>query len=358
MPSTTLAEIRSQPKCWEECLAILRDDAVLEAIRQHMTSATEWLFVGCGTSYYIALSAAASFAQLTGMRTRAVAASELLLYPNLFLTETSNLIPVLISRSGLTSEVVQAAEYLENQRKIRCVSITCASEKPLELLTTWTLKLLPAGEVSTVMTRSFTSMLLGLQYLGAYLVGQEQFLRELLKLPNLVSLFLDGLEQRIQTFVSTHNFEDYVFLGQGPFFGVASECTLKVMEASCSYAQCFHTLEFRHGPKSVVSPRTLISFLVSRAGRTAELKLLDEIKELGGTTLAIADDPAAALRTSADLLVEVPSGISELARLPMYALPGQLLGVYAGLKKGLNPDQPANLSAVVVLDRPARENAP
>jgi glucosamine 6-phosphate synthetase-like amidotransferase/phosphosugar isomerase protein len=31
-------------------------------------------------------------------------------------------------------------------------------------------------------------------------------------------------------------------------------------------------------------------------------------------------------------------------------MPGQLLGFYAGIKKGLNPDEPRNLSRVVMLE--------
>jgi hypothetical protein len=51
------------------------------------------------------------------------------------------------------------------------------------------------------------------------------------------------------------DFSDFVFLAQGPLFGIASECMLKVTESSSSYAQVFHSLEFRHGPKSIASPR-------------------------------------------------------------------------------------------------------
>jgi hypothetical protein len=37
-------------------------------------------------------------------------------------------------------------------------------------------------------------------------------------------------------------------------------------------------------------------------------------------------------------------------RLPAIVIAGQLLGFYTGLKKGLNPDEPRNLSRVVMLE--------
>jgi len=39
-----------------------------------------------------------------------------------------------------------------------------------------------------------------------------------------------------------------------------------------------------------------------------------------------------------------------LACLSPYIVPCQFLGFFAGLRKGLNPDQPKNLTRVVILD--------
>jgi glucosamine 6-phosphate synthetase-like amidotransferase/phosphosugar isomerase protein len=52
----------------------------------------------------------------------------------------------------------------------------------------------------------------------------------------------------------------------------------------------------------------------------------------------------------ADFLVEVPTGGPEWSRLAACIPWGQLLGLYTGLKKGLNPDSPRHLSQVVILN--------
>jgi len=54
----------------------------------------------------------------------AVPASEVLLSPELELPEGTAIFPVLISRSGRTSEVLQVAELLR-QRNIEFLAVTC-----------------------------------------------------------------------------------------------------------------------------------------------------------------------------------------------------------------------------------------
>jgi glutamine---fructose-6-phosphate transaminase (isomerizing) len=119
---------------------------------------------------------------------------------------------------------------------------------------------------------------------------------------------------------------------------------------SASYAQSFHTLEFRHGPKAVVGPETLVIFLLSERGYDAECDVLEEIKSLGGTTLTLTNQADERARAASDLLIEFGFELPELARMAPYVFAGQLIGLYTGLKKGLDPDNPRNLSRVVILN--------
>jgi glucosamine--fructose-6-phosphate aminotransferase (isomerizing) len=328
----------------------LEAEGSMAEVRKPFRNATEWLFVGCGSSYYLAQTAAASWSAITGMRARAIPASELLLFPELVLAGTGEVASVVISRSGRTSETVRAAQLLEQKKNIRVLAVTGTPDQPLEESATATLPLLPCDEQSTVMTRSFTSMLLGLQYLAACQVDDEALRESLSRLPVMADRVMTDLEGRIRGFVGARQFADYVCLGQGPFYGLACETALKLTEMSVSYAQSFHTLEFRHGPKSIVAPETLIIFLVSEQGYDAEVEVLREIKGLGGTTLTVVNRANDHVRESSDVLVELGFDLPEVARVAAYIFAGQLTGLYTGLKKGLDPDNPRNLTRVVVLD--------
>jgi glucosamine--fructose-6-phosphate aminotransferase (isomerizing) len=208
---------------------------------------------------------------------------------------------------------------------------------------------LDADEQSTVMTRSFTSMLLGLQYLAATIAGNHSFRSTLTSLPQQVEPLLKSVPQRLKEFADSRDFSDFVFLAQGPLFGIASECMLKVTESSCSYAQVFHSLEFRHGPKSIVGPEMLLTFLMSETSYDAEVELLEEMKALGATTMVIANRVEGRAQRSSDFFIELGLESSEYARSAAFAIWGQLYGAYYGLKRGLNPDSPKNLTRVVEL---------
>jgi glutamine---fructose-6-phosphate transaminase (isomerizing) len=344
----TLHEILSQPQCWNACLAKLATSSELHAATKLARPAAEWIFVGCGTSYYLAQAAAASFNYLN-LPAHAVPASELLMYPSLTLHAGRKYIPVVISRSGRTSEAVRVAHMLEKEHDLGTIAITCADGQPLEAACSLTLRLLDADEQSTVMTRSFTSMLLGLQYLAATVSGNDTFRRALLELPTQVEPLLREVPEHLRLFVESRNFADFVFLAQGPLFGIASECMLKVTESSSSYAQVFHSLEFRHGPKSIAGPDTLITFLMSETSYDAEVELLEEMKALGAATMVIANRVDSRAQRAADFTIELGLQSPEYARLAAFVIWGQLYGVYYGIKKGLNPDSPKNLTRVVEL---------
>ena len=54
---------------------------------------------------------------------------------------------------------------------------------------------------------------------------------------------------------------------------------------STSYAQAYHTLEFRHGPRSIAGRETLIAVLASEAAAKEEGRLVEEMKRLGSRRL-------------------------------------------------------------------------
>jgi glucosamine--fructose-6-phosphate aminotransferase (isomerizing) len=345
--ANTIAEILSEPATWKSCLKAMERSGELRSLNEQLPRNVEWVFIGCGSSFYLAQTAAASWSILTGEKSRALPASEITLFPQLFPAPSQ---PVVITRSGYTSEALQAAEYLETKLHLQTLAITCGTGTPIEKIASRCIKLPAADEKSTVMTRSFTSMLITLQSLAAIRGKRGEFLDALGKLSDQVAGRLNAIHSTIKSLAESRTFADYVFLGQGPFFGIAQESMLKVKEMSCSYAQCFHTLEFRHGPKAIVSPETLITFIISDTGFAAEVQVLEEIKKLGGTTLAVSNVSDSTIRRSSDYSVELSLDVPETARVAASVIPGQLLGFYTGIKKGLNPDEPRNLSRVVMLE--------
>ena len=133
----------------------------------------------------------------------------------------------------------------------------------------------------------------------------------------------------------------FYFLGSGPRYGLACELSLKMKEMSLSHSEPFHFLEFRHGPKSMLTPNTRMVGLVSEANRVHELAVLDEMRQHGAQVLALGER---------DADVAFASQVSEAAWNVLSLPVGQLLVFERAVQRGLDPDHPRNLDAVVKLD--------
>jgi glutamine---fructose-6-phosphate transaminase (isomerizing) len=305
--------------------------------------------VGCGSSYLLSRLIAAAWTKHFYMPATGVPASELLFAPEETMRRIGAEQIVLMSRSGETTETMRAAEMLQSHKTVQTLAVTCNPHSELEKLCTHTFKMEWADEKSTVMTRSFTAILLAFQRLALEFVGDEVLSDALQGLPKHGQAWLDANARRIQDFATKRKFADYVFLGQGVHYWLAEEAALKVTEMSSSYAQVYHSLEFRHGPRSIAGPETLITFFMSDAAREQEITLAKELKELGAAVCVIVNRADAELKNHCDLLLELGMDAPEAARYALTAVPAHLLGTAVGLRKGLNPDAPKNLTRAVVL---------
>lgn len=352
----TLREILSQPSTWLETARRLPQDAELLRVFQTFSSQKPWLFVGCGSSHYLSQTIAAQWTKLLQAACTAVPASELLFAPDEILRRAGAQQIVLVSRSGKTTEVLRAAELLKSRETLQTLGVTCNETSALAKLCRQTLKLPWADEKSMVMTRSFTSILLLFERLGAKFAGDEKLVSALDGMPEKTTRWLEANADKIRALGAKRPFADFVFLGQGAHYWLAQEAALKITEMSSSYAQAYHTLEFRHGPKSIAGKDTLITFFLSDAAAEEECLLVGELKKLGAATMVIANRATQALRRESDVLIELGLDEPEYARMALTAIPAQLLGLVVGLRKGLNPDAPKNLTRAVVLG--SNEGAP
>jgi glutamine---fructose-6-phosphate transaminase (isomerizing) len=345
----TAQEILSQPATWVETTQQFEQNAELDKAFVSFSPDEPRLFVACGSSYYLSRTIAAQWAKPLRAKCTAVPASEFLFAPDEVLRRSDARQVVLVSRSGKTTEVLRAAEWLKANTAVRTLGVTCSTDSILEDLCTDVLKLPWADERSMVMTRSFTSILLLFERLGAKFARDSELVSALDALPEKTVAWLAANADKIRAFGNKRRYADFVFLGQSAHYWLAQEAALKMTEMSSSYAQAYHTLEFRHGPKSIASADTLITFLLSDVAAEEESLLVAELKKLGAAIFVIANRATPGLRRDADLLIELGLDEPEYARLALAAIPAQLLGLAVGLRKGLNPDVPKNLTRAVVL---------
>ncbi len=344
MPDYTYSEIRKQPATWREVLACLENER--EKLLRFLSSRyEEVLFAGCGSSYNLALTAAHLWQKLARERAKGVPSSETFLFPEgIFLPEKEYLF-FGISRSGETTETVKALTYFKEHFRGKAVGVTCQEGSSLAHLADYPLVLSSAAEQSVVMTQSFSSMLLALLFLAMKKGGVST--SGLGALPEVLEALLSRYETTVRDVATRKAFVKFIFLGSGPLYGIAWEGSLKLKEMSLTPTETFHFLEFRHGPKSIVDESTLLIALTSQPAFDMEKEVLLEMVHLGATVLHLGLKSLSSPKVVEILYDEKFVDPLFLPFLDVVFL--QLLGYFRAKEKGLDPDNPKNLTKVVVL---------
>lgn len=343
----TYQEIDSQPEVWARTIQKLIKEIDLLQKKTAPYKNTPFVVLGCGSTHYLAMSTAAILRR-NGVNAFHAPSSDLVYFPLDQYQKGYNMIA--ISRSGTTTETIWAMDrYRQTFRDGKIISITCEENTPMISGSDVNLIAPDAIEQSIAQTRSFSSMVLLSQFLTGILSGNKEVITNLQKTPEVLRKLIARYKTFMEKLGRDLSIERLFYLGDGPLYGIACEAMLKAKEMSCSWVEAYHALEFRHGPMSLVTDKTLVVGLISDIASEAELKVLRDMKKLGARTLAILESAEIKDLSGIDDVIELNSGINEVDRTALYLPLMQWLAFYRSLEKGLDPDNPVNLSKVVYL---------
>lgn len=289
----TSREIASQPAIWREALET-RADRAAELLTM---PGARMLVLGCGTSAFMAESFATLREQAGFGVTDAAYASEPWAWRDYDAV-------VVLSRSGTTTEVVEALDALP--AGVRTIAVTGVADSPIAERVDDVLLLDFADEESVVQTRFPTTFLL---------LARSAFGENVNGLPAAAEASLSR-PLDIDIADLTH----FVYLGSGWTYGLAQEAALKIREAAQAWAESYPMLDYRHGPLAVADSRSIV-WIIGRAEPT----LVADIERTGATVRVGTADP-----------------LIELAQ-------AQRLAVAIAERSGLNPDAPRHLTRSIVL---------
>jgi glutamine---fructose-6-phosphate transaminase (isomerizing) len=346
--SHTWTEIQSQPATWRATLAEFSERRA--ALDSYLAGAPfdRILTIGCGSTHYLAQSAATLISRHTGVPAVALPSSEVWLSPEA-LPSGSPLL-VAISRSGTTTETLRAVERFRAVSGGSVLAVSCYAESELVEAADFALLASAAHEESIAQTRSFSSMFLLTEALCGVLAGDDALIASLSALPDALSALVDRFADIPSRLGSDLGLERFYFLGGGVLYGQASEAMLKMKEMTLTHSEAYHPLEFRHGPMSMVNDHTLVVGLISEPGAVEAVQVLRDMQALGARVLALAEDRSLChdLADNAEV-IELRSRLGGLARAPLYLPPLQHMAYHRAIVKGFDPDHPHNLTAVVTL---------
>jgi fructoselysine-6-P-deglycase FrlB-like protein len=244
-------EIYAQAEAWRSALEAVDRAAPSLATLLASARGREVRFVGSGSSYYLGLAAGPVWGRC-GWMTRALPSAEQLLHPDAYPSPESPL-AIGVSRSGTTTEVLRALRRLRDGGS-PTLGITTRTGTPMDEVCDVVVHVEGAQESSTVQTRSFSAQFIAVQAIAwaESALGAE---REALgRLPGLADAWIRASDAHVTSLAS--RFTRVYVLGTGSRWGLALEGALKLKETSRTESEAFQTLEFRHGPKSMVDEDT------------------------------------------------------------------------------------------------------
>jgi glutamine---fructose-6-phosphate transaminase (isomerizing) len=342
--SFTYQEIESQSNIWRSVLNHFFEvkSELAEALKPRQFSKIR--VIGCGSTHYLSLSAAQLLTLYTDYDVQALPSSEAWLLPEKISSPETTLL-LAISRSGTTTETIQAVERFHADGGQHTVVITCFPESPLAKLADILICAVDAQEQSVVQTRSFTSMYILSAGLAYILGNQPEMLTDLKSLPENLDALIHDYGHLPEIWADTSKFAKIFFLGSGANYGLACEAMLKVKEMSLSWVEAYHTLEFRHGPMSLVDDKTLVIGFTSETIYQPEIDVLRDLQKLGGTIVVCDSGQKEAIPWIPTY--HIHSKNNERLSGVLYLTLMQRLGYHRALLNDQNPDQPKNLQQVI-----------
>jgi len=352
----TFNEIHQQPAMWrKELKALLENrEAVSAFMHKYLTPETDIVLTGAGTSAFIG---DALQPVMRGMwhNVRSVATTDIITHANYLLNPDKPLLLVSFARSGNSPESVGAVNLANKLCKnVAHVYITCNKNGKLALQAEGKenilLLLLPeeTDDKSLAMTSSFSTMLLTCLMLG-HIDTLENDVEMIDSVAKNAEAVIAEYEDKLKE-IASRPFERGVFLGSGALKGIAEECHLKLQELTDGAVVCkFDSfLGFRHGPKAVVNSKSIVVYLMTEQEDVQRYER-DLVKQVDANNTPVAQIIVIAGKApelpgvKADLVVRMPYGPKEndFYGIVAYVLVGQLLGYYASLAHGLNPDAPS-----------------
>jgi glucosamine--fructose-6-phosphate aminotransferase (isomerizing) len=329
-----LQEILSQPQVWQQTLALMQAEDGPAQRFWPLIGKGPVVFTGCGSSYYLSLATSPLWNGFGDAPSWAQSASDLIMYPEGYWRGHAAGTLFAVSRSGKTVETCEAARYARQTLGWHTIAVTHCPGTPLTETCEESLVLTHSAEVSRFTTRALTSTILVFEMLLALHTRNTELQRELLQLPERASRLLARYSGQITEFARTGTFQDYVYLGQGPYFGLASELMLKTKEMTCTAAEAYSSLEYLHGPRYAATPSTLIFVLLSDGGCKYQLELLPKLKSLGAKIAVVCERTVAEVTTNADFILELESGLSDYGRMLLIMPLLQLFSYHRALALG------------------------
>ncbi len=313
------------------------------------------VIVACGTSYYSALVGKFLLERLARITVEVDYGSEYR-YRDPILDERTAVLA--ITQSGETVDTLAAMEEARAKNALLWSIVNAVGSQAMRVADGYiTMNVGP--EIGVASTKTFTASIVDQYLLGLYL-GQlrgtlshdecRQHIRDLARLPNMISSVLEHHEAIDALAGRLYHATNFLYLGRGLTYPVALEGALKLKEISYIHAEGYPAGEMKHGPIALIDETMpVMAIVLKNALYDKMISQVEQAKARGAAVIAIATEGDAFIATKADHVIYIPE-MPELLTAPVAVVPLQLLAYAIAVRRGADVDQPRNLAKSVTVE--------
>ncbi len=340
-PDFMSKEIAEQPKALRRLL--LEASKEIQQLARLIAESPQTMFLGCGTAANAALAATYIFSDVCGLDVAAMPASEFRYRAAALRPDT---LLVALSQSGETIDLIEAMRAARTCGAGLTAILNVANSSLDRMVPTRVL--LRAGPEQCVLsTKAYTTKLATLLLTAHAIAGTwDCGVAAVLKAADAVESLLHGpVPGQLRALATSFSGVEHLFvIGRGVHFASSLEAALKIKEVSYIHAEGFAGGELKHGVIALVSEGTPCLVFAPADGTRADiLSGAAELSSRGGRIIGVGAESDSVF----DEFVQIPDG--GVASPIVEAIPGQLLGYFAALAKGNDPDRPRNLAKSVTV---------
>ncbi len=304
-------------------------------------------FLGCGSSYSVAKSAALNFYQQTGIPSFALPAGDLLVNFSAYSKMLKDALIVVLSRSGSTSEVVQAVKICKDEFSNKVISICAKEESPIEQLADLNLVLPWSFDNAVCQTRTVTNLYVSALVLSYIYCENDDALNRLSNLNDYVKDFCSAYDTMLSD-IANKSWTKAVVLGDSAIAGLMEEGALAFKEICRRDSNHYHLLDVRHGPMVQIDSETLVIAVLSSGERKLQKALVGDVAKKTEHLLVLDCSPDDVKKVLANYVALPDCGKDDIkAVFALYCI--QQICLNHALARGVDPDSPEGLDPWIKL---------
>jgi glutamine---fructose-6-phosphate transaminase (isomerizing) len=263
-------------------------------------------------------------------------------------------VAIFLSQSGETADTLYALRLCK-EKGAYCIAITNYKESTISKECDCSIDLKAGYEVSVASTKAYTTQIMTLNLLTAYIASKNIY--EILQYYERLGV---QMKTQIDLYAKTlplitkeiDHYSSVLFIGRGIDYGTALEGALKMKEIAYVHCEGILAGELKHGPLALIDKNILnIVFVIKNDMYEKMTSVLEQLNARGSKMIVVCNDDDEQVKA----LVPMDSHIIEVPRTHEYLqpilniIPMQLLAYYLAQQKGYNVDKPRNLAKSVTV---------